>query len=164
RRMNMTIKLMSFDESKTAFSNTMQNGTEEEQTKAMQNMMDALAKDVEGRILDQVNSDVADRAIMNTRGHNVLTSEEATFFNAVIEEGGFKDEETLPKTTQERVFEDLVEQHPLLQKLGIRNLGAVTEFIYSDPEGAAVWGPLFGDIQGQLNATFRKETITQLKL
>src|SRR5699024_4609797 len=69
-----------------------------------------------------------------------------------------------PKTTQERVFEDLVEQHPLLQKLGIRNLGAVTEFIYSDPEGAAVWGPLFGDIQGQLNATFRKETITQLKL
>ncbi|PEC57642.1 phage major capsid protein, partial [Bacillus wiedmannii] len=29
---------------------------------------------------------------------------------------------------------------------------------------AAVWGPLFGDIKGQLNATFRKESITQLKL
>ncbi|MBJ8113881.1 phage major capsid protein, partial [Bacillus cereus group sp. N6] len=48
--------------------------------------------------------------------------------------------------------------------IGLENLGAVTEFIYGDPDGAAVWGPLFGDIKGQLNATFRKESIAQLKL
>ncbi|RAS94766.1 capsid protein, partial [Bacillus cereus] len=92
------------------------------------------------------------------------TSEEMKFFNAVVEEGGFKSTETLPKTTQERIFDDLVQGHPLLEHIGLENLGAVTEFIYGDPEGAAVWGPLFGDIKGQLNAAFRKESITQLKL
>lgn len=160
----MTIKLKTFEESKKEFANAMKEGTEEQQTEAMQNMLDALSKDVQGNILDQVNSDVADRSVMQGRGMNVLTTEEKQFFNAVIEDGGFKDEETLPTTTQERVFDDLVEAHPLLQLLGIQNLGAVTEYIYSDPEGAAVWGPLFGDIRGQLNATFRKESITQLKL
>lgn len=160
----MAIKFNTFEDSKTAFANAMKDGDEAQQSEAMQNMLDALAKDVQGDILNQVNSDVTDRSVMQSRGMNVLTNEETKFFDAAIEDGGFNDEDTLPATTQERVFDDLVEQHPLLQKLGIQNLGAVTEFIYSDPEGAAVWGPLFGDIQGQLNATFRKESITQLKL
>lgn len=160
----MAIKFNTFENSKVEFANAMKDGDEAQQSEAMKNMLDALAKDVQGDILNQVNMDVTDRSVMQARGMNVLTNEESKFFNAVIEDGGFNDEETLPKTTQERVFEDLVNEHPLLQKLGIQNLGAVTEFIHSDPEGAAVWGPLFGDIQGQLNATFRKETITQLKL
>lgn len=160
----MAIKFTNFEEKKLAFAKATQEGTEEEQAQALKEMIDALAKDVQADILKQVNESVVDRSIMQARGHNVLTSEEMKFFNTVIEEGGFKDKDTLPVTTQERVFEDLVEEHPLLEQLGLQNLGAVTEFIYSDPEGAAVWGDLFGDIQGQLNATFRKEDITQLKL
>lgn len=160
----MTIKFKNFEEKKLAFAQATQEGNEEQQAKALNEMIDALAKDVQADILQQVNESMIDRSIMQARGHNVLTSEEMKFFNAVIEEGGFTDKDILPKTTQERVFEDLVEAHPLLTHLGIQNLGAVTEFIYSDPEGAAVWGDLFGDIQGQLNATFRKETIAQLKL
>ncbi|MGQ0417286.1 phage major capsid protein, partial [Bacillus sp. HC-TM] len=93
-----------------------------------------------------------------------IIKDELKFFNAVVEEGGFKSTETLPKTTQERIFDDLVEDHPFLQHIGLENLGAVTEFIYGDPEGAAVWGPLFDGIKGQLNATFRKDSISQLKL
>ena len=160
----MPITFNNFEEKKMEFANAMREGSEEEQSSALQNMLEALAGDVQNDIMGQVNTQMADNAVMQARGNNVLTSEERKFFNAVIEEGGFKDEDTLPTTTQERVFEDLVEAHPLLQQLGIRNLGAVTEFIYSDPEGAAVWGPLFGDIQGQLNTTFRKESISQLKL
>lgn len=160
----MPITFNNFEEKKLEFANAMREGSEEEQSSALQNMLEALAGDVQNDIMGQVNTQMADNAVMQARGNNVLTSEERKFFNAVIEEGGFKDEDTLPSTTQERVFEDLVEAHPLLQQLGIRNLGAVTEFIYSDPEGAAVWGPLFGDIQGQLNASFRKESISQLKL
>lgn len=160
----MTIKFNNFAEKKQAFANATQEGSAEEQSAALNNMLEALAQDVQGDIMNQVNTSMLDRSIMQARGANVLTSEETKFFNVVIEEGGFKDTETLPKTTQERIFDDLVEGHPLLQQLGIQNLGAVTEFIYGDPEGAAVWGPLFGDIQGQLNATFRKESISQLKL
>ncbi|MGX5489189.1 phage major capsid protein [Bacillus cereus] len=160
----MVIKFNNFEEKKLAFAKATQEGTPEEQTAALNSMIGALATDVRADILNQVNESMVDRSIMQSRGANVLTSEEMKFFNAVVEEGGFKSTETLPKTTQERIFDDLVEDHPFLQHIGLENLGAVTEFIYGDPEGAAVWGPLFGDIKGQLNATFRKESITQLKL
>lgn len=160
----MTIKFTNFVEKKQAFANAMQNGTEEEQKVALNEMLESLAGDVRKDIMNQVNLTVGDNSVLQSRGHNVLTSEETKFFNAVIEDGGFKDKDTLPKTTQERVFEDIKKEYPLLQQIGIQNLGAVTEFIYSDPEGAAVWGPLFDGIKGQLNASFRKESITQLKL
>lgn len=160
----MPIKFTNFEQEKVKFAKAINEGTPEEQSAALQNMLNALASDVQKDIMGQVNTQMADNVVLQSRGQNVLTSEEMKFFNAVIEQGGFTDKDILPKTTQERVFEDLVENHPLLSQLGIQNLGAVTEFIYSDPEGAAVWGDLFGDIQGQLNATFRKESITQLKL
>ncbi|EJP93316.1 phage major capsid protein [Bacillus cereus] len=160
----MVIKFNSFEEKKLAFAKATQEGTAEEQSVALNSMIEALATDVRADILNQVNESMVDRSIMQSRGANVLTSEEMKFFNAVVEEGGFKSTETLPKTTQERIFDDLVEDHPFLQHIGLENLGAVTEFIYGDPEGAAVWGPLFDGIKGQLNATFRKDSISQLKL
>ena len=40
--------------------------------------------------------------------------------------------------------------------------GAVTEIITVDPSGAAVWGDLFGDIKGQVNAAFSKNVLTFL--
>ncbi|HHK5596370.1 TPA: phage major capsid protein [Bacillus tropicus] len=160
----MVIKFNNFEEKKLAFAKATQEGTAEEQTAALNSMIEALATDVRSDILNQVNESMVDRSIMQSRGANVLTSEEMKFFNAVVEEGGFKSTETLPKTTQERIFDDLVEDHPFLQHIGLENLGAVTEFIYGDPEGAAVWGPLFDGIKGQLNATFRKDSISQLKL
>ncbi|RKI27875.1 phage major capsid protein [Bacillus thuringiensis] len=160
----MVIKFNNFEEKKLAFAKATQEGTAEEQSVALNSMIEALATDVRADILNQVNESMVDRSIMQSRGANVLTSEEMKFFNTVVEEGGFKSTETLPKTTQERIFDDLVEDHPFLQHIGLENLGAVTEFIYGDPEGAAVWGPLFDGIKGQLNATFRKDSISQLKL
>lgn len=161
----MTIKFNNFEEKKQLFADSTKNGTDEEQAVALNNMLEALGNDVRGQILNEVNMQNADAMVMSQRGQNVLTSEESKFFNAVIEEGGFKDTDTLPKTTQERIFEDITNNHPLLSAIGIQNLGAVTEFIYSnDPTGQAVCVPLFGDIKGQLNATFRKEKIEQLKL
>ncbi|MFD1335734.1 phage major capsid protein [Oceanobacillus iheyensis] len=160
----MTIKFNNFEEKKQAFANATKNGTEEEQTAALNNMLESLATDVQGHILDQVNMQNADAMVMTQRGQNVLTSEETKYFNAVIEEGGFKETDTLPETTQERIFDEVVKNHPLLSAIGIENLGPITEYIFSDPEGSAVWGPLFGDIKGQLNTSFWKERIDQLKL
>ncbi|MCB5031981.1 phage major capsid protein, partial [Streptococcus mutans] len=65
---------------------------------------------------------------------------------------------------QERVFDDLVKERPILAAIGLQNLGAVTRIITSDPTKAYVWGPLFAEIKGQVNAAFEEETITQLKL
>lgn len=160
----MPIKFTNFEEAKKKFAAATQEGTPEEQSQALSNMLESLANDVRADVMKEANEIGSDKSILQSRGFNVLTSEETKFFNAVIEEGGFKETDTLPKTTQERVFEDLVKEHPLLREIGIRNLGAVTEFIYGDPEGASVWGDLFGEIKGKLNATFRKEKIEQLKL
>lgn len=158
--------LQTAEELKNEFATVSKDAeaTAEDKTEALNNYLKALQQETENRILDEANSVVSDNNVLQMRGQNVLTNEERRFFNAVIEEGGFTDEDVLPTTTQERVFEDIEKEHKLLQAIGVQNLGAVTEFIYSDPEGAAVWGPLFDEIKGQLNASFRKETITQLKL
>lgn len=141
-----------------------ENATAEQQAEAFENYFNALQSDVTDEVTKQVNAGMMDRSILSARGQNVLTSEENKFFAAVVEEGGFKDEKILPETTQERVFEDLVKEHPLLNVIGLRDLGAVTKFIYSDPTKAFAWKELFGDITGQINAAFTSEKIGQLKL
>ncbi|OAK42644.1 phage major capsid protein [Bacillus wiedmannii] len=143
---------------------TSAESTEQEQSTAFGNFFDAMQTDVINTVRNQVNDEMLDRSILQQRGQNVLTAAETKFFNAVVQEGGFKDGEILPVTTQERVFEDLVTEHPLLDALGLQDLGAVTKFIYSDATKAYAWGELFGEIRGQVNAAFREEKIGQLKL
>lgn len=135
-----------------------------DQVQAFTDYLEALRNDVTGEILTQVRNDNQDSIILAGRGQNALTSNERKFFNAVVVDGGFNDEDTLPVTTQERIFEDLTKEHPLLAALDLKNLGAVTRYIYSDPTLNYAWGNLFGDIKGQVNAGFREEQIGQLKL
>ncbi|MGM0807535.1 MAG: phage major capsid protein [Bacillota bacterium] len=165
----MTIKFNKsevFNEAKNNLTAALSNteATQEEQTSAFQNYFEALQTEVANAVRSQVNDEMLDRSILQQRGQNVLTSEETKFFNAAVLDGGFKDESILPVTTQERVFEDLVAEHPLLEAIGIQDLGAVTRFITSDPTKAFAWGKLFGDIKGQVNAAFGEETISQFKL
>src|SRR5699024_8348935 len=162
----MKIKFHDVSEAKNNFAKVTQDSeaTAEEKTQALSDYMEAVQNDAEKRILDEAQTFASDNNVLQSRGQNVLTSEERKFFNQVIDEGGFTDHDILPKTTQERVFEDVVKEHKLLSAIGIENLGAVTEFIFSDPELAYAWGPLFGEIDGKLNAAFRKEKIEQLKL
>lgn len=161
----MTIKFKNFEEKKRLYADSvLNNESKETQSKAFDDMMSTMVDEIRDDILSNVNTNNMDNVILSNRGQQVLTSEELKFFNAVIEQGGFKEHDILPKTTQERVFDDLVKEHPLLAKLGLENYGAITEFIYGNPEGAAVWGELFGGIQGDLNANFRKEKIGQYKL
>ena len=161
----MTIKFKNFEEKKRLYADSvLNNESKETQSKAFDDMMSTMVDEIRDDILSNVNTNNMDNVILSNRGQQVLTSEELKFFNTVIEQGGFKEHDTLPKTTQERVFDDLVKEHPLLAKLGLQNYGAITEFIYGNPEGAAVWGELFGGIQGSLKANFRKEKIGQYKL
>ncbi|MEI2313116.1 phage major capsid protein [Bacillus nitratireducens] len=165
----MTIKFNkseAFSKAKAKLTDALTNAesTEQEQSTAFENFFDAMQTDVVNTVRNQVNDEMLDRSILQQRGQNVLTAAETKFFNAVVQEGGFKDGSILPVTTQERVFEDLVKEHPLLNALGLQDLGAVTKFIYSDATKAYAWGELFGEIRGQVNAAFREEKIGQLKL
>ena len=166
----MTIKLKgkmeNFEAKKKAYMDVVKNeeATPEQHETAFNDMFEALQNDLTEQISKEARNEVHDSQILAARGQNVLTSTERKFFNEVIEFGGFDEDAILPITTQERVFEDLVEAHPLLQEIGIQDLGAVTRFIKSDPTKAYAWGKLFGEIKGQVGAAFSEEQIGQLKL
>lgn len=165
----MTIKFNkteAFAEAKKKLSAALSNTemTETQHAEALAEFFEVLSNEVTNATLQQVNAEMQDRSILQQRGQNVLTSEEKKFFNVAVLEGGFKDESILPVTTQERVFEDLVKEHPLLDALGLQDMGAVTRYITSDPTKAFAWKQIFGDISGQVNAAFTEETVTALKL
>ncbi|TFE02882.1 phage major capsid protein [Jeotgalibacillus salarius] len=138
--------------------------TDTEQTEAYENYFEALQTEVTAAITKQVNNEMLDRSILQQRGKNVLTSEENKFFNEVVISGGFDDDSILPVTTQERVFEDLVKEHPLIEAIGLENLGAVKRYIDADPTKTYAWGDLFGPIAGQVAAAFTDEEVGSLKL
>lgn len=163
----MTIKFNKsegFEKARAALVNAMTEGDADKQKEAFEGYLNSLRDDVKAEVVAQANESMMDRSILQNRGQNVLTSAEEKFFQAAIDKKGFDDDALLPVTTEERIFEDLVSEHPLLNAIGLRNMGAVTRMIYSDPEGAAVWGKLFGEIKGQIGASFREEEVSQLKL
>lgn len=163
--MKLKGKMENFETKKEAYMNLVREGADaEKQASAWNEMQDALVGDLTEKITTQVRNDNVDSQILSSRGQNVLTSEERKFFNAVVDFGGFAEDSILPITTQERVFEDLVAAHPLLEAIGLQDLGAVTRFIYADPTKTYAWGNLFGEIKGQVGAAFREEQIGQLKL
>lgn len=166
----MTMKLKgtmkNFEEKKTAYMAVVKSeeATPEQHEEAFTNLFDALQNDLAEKITAEARDEVHDSQVLAARGQNVLTSKERKFFNEVIISGGFNEDDILPVTTQERVFDDLVQAHPLLDAIGLKDLGAVTRFIKSDPTKAYAWGALFGDIKGQVSAAFSEEQIGQLKL
>src|SRR5699024_4405908 len=138
--------------------------TQEELEVAFNDMFGALQEDLTERISKEARNEVKDAQILSSRGQNVLTSQERTFFNEVQEFGEFDEDSISTVTTQERVYEDLKQAHPLLDAIGLKDLGAVTRFIYSDPKKTYAWGKLFGEIKGQVSTAFTEEEIGQLKL
>ncbi|MGM7682652.1 phage major capsid protein [Cytobacillus sp. Hm23] len=159
-------KMENFEAKKQAYMNVMkdENSTPEQLETAFNEMFAALQTDLTEKITNEARNEVHDGQILAARGQNVLTSTERQFFNEVISSGGFAEDTILPVTTQERVFEDLVSEHPLLDAIELKDLGAITRYIYSDANKAYAWGALFGEIKGQISASFREEQIGQLKL
>ena len=159
-------KMENFEAKKKAYMNVIkdENSTTEQVETAFNEMFTALQTDLAEQITNEARNEVNDSHILAARGQNVLTSTERTFFNEVIASGGFAEDTILPITTQERVFEDLVTEHPLLDAIGLQDLGAITRYIYSDATKAYAWGALFGEIKGKISAAFREEQIGQLKL
>ncbi|MFJ7950771.1 phage major capsid protein [Lysinibacillus sp. NPDC096418] len=155
-----------YEEAKLNYANVVKNeeSTPEQVEEAWVNMQDALVNSLTTQISNEVANNTLDQVVLSNRGVDVLTSEETKFFNVVASDG-FQDEIVLPYTIEERIYDDLTSDHPLLSVINFRDLGTITlTAITSEYEGAAVWGPIFGDIKGQLNAAFKQEKIAQSKL
>jgi len=164
--MKLKNAMENFNKKKEAYTALLkdENATQDQLQNAVDEMFVALQEDLTEKITADARNSSLDTQVLVSRGSHVLTSEETAFYNKVVEDGGFNDESVLPESVQERVFEGLVKERPFLQAIGLQDLGAVTKFIYSDPTLAYAWKEIFGDITGQVNAAFRDEKITQLKL
>jgi len=115
-----------------------------------------------------------DNVILAGRGVRVLTSEEKQYYEKVIEAmksdnpkqalSGF--DNVLPRTVIDAIFEDITENHPLLNVINFENAEALTEYLYSSMDGRfkATWGNLTGEIARQLSAQFHKISFGQNKL
>ncbi|MDC7953191.1 phage major capsid protein [Liquorilactobacillus mali] len=160
-------KLTNFQDAKAKFAELVKNNAgSEEQAQAYSEMMDSLGTDMTDYIKDEVKAQT--ETVLNARNSDpTITQDEVKFFNELASgdlSHSTKEEVTLPETVITKIFEDIATEHPFLDLIGLQNTGLRLKFLKSDAEGAAVWGKVFGDIQGQLTATFDDEDATQSKL
>lgn len=151
----------------------IETGKTEEQAEVMQEWMEIVAQEVAEKVTKEQATFQNDTMILTNRGAKQLTSEEVKYFEKLAECMQTKNvkqaltdmEVVMPTTTINRVFDDLVEAHPLLSKIKAMNVTGITEVIKraGDVE-EAWWGPLTDKIKKELEAGFKKESTTLYKL
>ena len=116
----------------------------------------------------------SDNNILTGRGARVLTSQETKYYEKLIE--AWKSDspqqaltlidETLPTTVIDAIFEDVIENHPLLNAINFQNTGILTEILISTSDGRhlATWGKLCDDVVKQLTAGTAVIDLKQNKL
>jgi HK97 family phage major capsid protein len=134
-------------------------------------------------IVDTVKADFAeysmtqDKTILSQRGYRQLTNAEEKYYEKFIEASkspnpkqAFIDLATLPEgimpeTIIEDVFKELVEEHPLLDKINFNYAKYMTKWVLNDHTlDTAVWGELNSEIAKQITSAFKIVDITQNKL
>ncbi|WP_025728404.1 phage major capsid protein [Atopobacter phocae] len=149
-----------YNEKREAFFALGQNqeATNEEKEQAFAEMMEALRTGMEQDFKQDLDSFAA-----ASRVDRQITNEEVKFFNE-INKDSLKEPKLLPQTTVDEIFEDMVTAHPILSEIGLKNNGLRVKFIRSETSGVAVWGKIFGEIKGQLEASFSEEETISSKL
>ncbi|PNP90667.1 phage capsid protein [Listeria newyorkensis] len=154
------------NELKGKFVNTMREGSEEQQVEAFAELSDAMMHRIMAEARETMNAGINDTTVLSQRGFNPLTTDEQSYYNEVIAGNGFAGTEKLmPPTVFQRVFENLVAQHPLLAKIDFVNTTATTEWIISIGDvQTAWWGPLCAEIKEVLDKGFDKVSTSLYKL
>ncbi|TDL96688.1 phage major capsid protein [Macrococcus brunensis] len=164
---------MAVEEKRQAYLSAVREDKEPEVVEKLQGeYMEAYAKGLKDEVMQtargEYNDSNSDLNIKLQRGNNVLLAEERKFFKMLVEDeanyDSFKKKELLPVTTVERIFEDIKVERPLLAKINFQLAGLVTRLIKVEPSGAAVWGEIFGKIQGQITANVKAVSFSQNKL
>lgn len=136
--------------------------TNEERVEAFATLNEALKDEV----LREANEE-ASQLLNAQRITKDFTNEEVKFFsNLATPEAntGMEDEKLLPQETVNRVFEDMKQNHPLLEVIGLTPSMMRTKVLISQTSGVAEWGEIYDDIKGQLKAAFTEEEFTQNKM
>ena len=136
-------------------------------TEFTENIQEAVMMEAKGLI------QAADSTVLAGRGVRALTSEENKYYEAVIEamkSGNPKQTLTsvtvaFPKTVIDAVFEDLVNEHPLLDEIDFVNTSGLVEYLINTGSAPlATWKALTAAIAQELTRGFEKIDLAHKKL
>lgn len=141
-------------------NDAVKSGNEDEFAKAWTEFADNIQQSVMADAHAMI--DANDATILAQRGVRQLTSEEKTYYQAVITALKSNNPKqalgdmtvVLPKTTIDATFADLTAQHPLLNLINFQNTGALVEILISTSSGVAGWGDLTATIADELAGAF----------
>ncbi|AKL96629.1 phage major capsid protein, HK97 family [Clostridium aceticum] len=114
-----------------------------------------------------------DQNVLAGRGVRQLTSEENNYFQRVIEamktsnpQQALSDiDVVMPKTVIDAVFEDLTENHPLLDAISFQNTSGLIEYLVNtNGTELATWSTLTSEIVKELTSGFKKMNMGLHKL
>ncbi|MDR3305954.1 MAG: phage major capsid protein, partial [Clostridiales Family XIII bacterium] len=126
-------------------------------------------------LAEEIRSDftaATDSIVMAQRGVKTLNSAETKYWESVVSVMKDKPQssgvavvpEALPTTVVDRIFEDLVQEHQILNYINFQNVGLITRMLLSTDSGAAVWGDFKGVIEGELEGAVTAVSLDQYKL
>lgn len=147
--------------------------------KALDQAMAAFAGSIQEQVLSEAKAwaesqmNAMDAGILSARGVRQLTSEENRYYQKVIEamrstspkQALAELDVVMPKTTIDAVFEDLVDQHPLLSAVSFQNTSGLIEMLVNTgSKQLATWSPLTDAVTKELIGGFKKVKMDLNKL
>ena len=132
-----------------------------------ENIQEAVMMEAKGLI------QAADSTVLAGRGARALTSEENKYYEAVIEAMRSENPKqaladvtvVFPKTVIDAVFEDLVDEHPLLDEVDFVNTSGLIEYLINTGSAPlATWQALTATIVTELTRGFEKIDLAHKKL
>lgn len=140
----------------------MESGDEAKAAQAMAEFGEMIQQAIISEAQAAAVGAVADSNILAARGVRQLTSTETKYWEKVIAALRSDDyrqalsniEIAMPETTIDSVFDDLVQQHPILDAIGFINTnGKVKMIVNKGGIQLAVWGPLTGAFKTELEGS-----------
>ena len=133
------------------------------------------ADSIQEQVLNEARGvlNAQDTTILATRGVRQLTSEERDYYQATIEAMRSSNPMqaltdltvVMPKTILDQVFEDLEQNHELLNAISFMNTSGLVEFYRNtNTKQLATWGQLTDTITKELTSGFKKVELGQKKL
>ena len=170
------LNLDNINQRKTEIMNALASAVRSNDETAMQQAMTDWQNYLSESILAEANGilGATDSNILASRGVRQLTSKEKKFYESLI--ASARQEvtpgsvitgigEALPETTIESVFDDLKQNHPLLNAINFTNTSAITKMVMNKQGSqTATWDELNTPITKQLVGEIEIVTMTLCKL
>lgn len=173
--MGLSISKLQQKDAALAFQKALEGGNEKEIQEAWNLFHQSVADTVKSDFIEYQMSQ--DKNILAQRGYRQLTNAEEKWYQKFIQASKNHDpkqafidlstlpEGVMPETIIEDVFKELVEEHPLLDKINFTYAKYMTKWVLNDHTlDTAVWGEINSEIAKEITSAFKMVDISQNKL